>query len=64
MDCQFAGMSLPTRTAGSDAIDMKNPLLTLALGASLGLMSCATVGGGHDVLDSSNLYVVEASGGA
>jgi hypothetical protein len=43
---------------------MKNPLLTLALGASLGLMSCAAVGGGHDVLDSSSVYVVEASGGA
>ena len=64
MACQFARMPLPTHSAAGDASAMKNPLLTLALGASLGLMSCAAVGGGHDVLDSSNLYVVEASGGA
>ncbi|MFT5290712.1 MAG: hypothetical protein ACI8QS_001745 [Planctomycetota bacterium] len=57
-------MSLPTFPAVGDAVSMKNPLLTLALGASLGLMSCAAVGGGHDVLDSSSVYVVEASGGA
>ncbi len=43
---------------------MKNPLLTLALGASLGLMSCAAAGDSHDLRDSSNVYVVEASGGA
>ena len=43
---------------------MNNPLLTLALGAAMGLMSCAATDHSSDVLDSTNVFVAEASGGA
>ena len=43
---------------------MKKTYLSMVLGAALGLMSCASTGGTADVLNSSTVYVVEASGGA
>jgi len=43
---------------------MKKSLLTLVLGAALGLMSCASTGRTADVLNSESVFVVEASGGA
>jgi hypothetical protein len=44
---------------------MKKSLLTMLLGATLGLMSCANLGQSSEISSSmTTVYVVEASGGA